>query len=70
MSDYYKLDRPEKGLALIINNLHNEQKATRNDVSKLKAMFDKIGVQVIHYNIKHFLQYLPKKLGHFTAENL
>ncbi len=46
MDTCYQLDRPEKGLALIINNLHNKQKATRNDVSNLEAMFKKIGVQV------------------------
>jgi hypothetical protein len=44
--DIYSLDRPKKGLAIIINNLHNEQKATRNDVTKLKAMFQKINVQL------------------------
>ncbi len=42
----YKLHRPKKGLAFIINNLHNEQKATREDVKKLKAMFNRINVQV------------------------
>ena len=42
----YQLDRPKKGLALIINNLHTEQTATRNDVTKLEAMFKKINVQV------------------------
>ena len=41
----YTLDRPQKGLALIINNLHNEQKATRKDVEKLEKMFEKINVQ-------------------------
>jgi hypothetical protein len=54
MSDYYKLDRTKKGFAIIINNLHNEQKATRNDVSKLETMFNTIGVQVILNSIKHF----------------
>ena len=34
------------GYALIINNLHDEQKATRNDVTKLETMFQKIKVQV------------------------
>ena len=33
----YQLRRPQKGLAFIINNLHNEQKATRNDVNKLET---------------------------------
>ena len=42
----YQLRRPQKGLAFIINNLHNEQKATRNDVNKLEAMFKRINVQV------------------------
>ncbi len=42
----YLLDRPQKGLAFLINNLHNEQKATRNDVSQLEAMFKRINVQV------------------------
>jgi len=42
----YELDRPYLGCALIINNLHYEQKATRNDVTRLIAMFQKIKVQV------------------------
>jgi len=42
----YKLHRPKKGIAFIINNLHNEQKVTREDVKKLKAMFNRINVQV------------------------
>ena len=42
----YDLDRPKKGLALIINNLHDEQKATRIDVIKLEAMFQAINVQI------------------------
>jgi len=42
----YELDRPEKGLALIINNLHNEQKATRKDVARLEAMFKKVEIQI------------------------
>jgi hypothetical protein len=42
----YDLDRPKRGLAVIINNLHSEQKATRNDVAKLEAMFQKIDIQV------------------------
>ena len=42
----YDLDRPKKGLALIINNLHNEQKATRKDVTKLEVMFQRINVHV------------------------
>ena len=42
----YNLNRTKKGLAVIINNLHNEQKASRNDVTKLQSMFQKINVQV------------------------
>ena len=42
----YQLHRPQKGLAFIINNLHNEQKATRKDVIKLDAMFKRINVHV------------------------
>ena len=42
----YELDRPVKGLAYIINNLHNEQKQTQNDVIKLENMFRTIKVQV------------------------
>ena len=38
------LDRPQKGLAIIINNLHNEQKGTRKDVENLINMFEKINV--------------------------
>ena len=42
----YELDRPVKGLAYIINNLHSEQKQTQNDVIKLEKMFGRINVQV------------------------
>jgi len=42
----YNLHRPQKGIAFIINNLHNEQKATRNDVNQLETMFKRINVQV------------------------
>jgi hypothetical protein len=42
----YNLDRPVKGLAHIINNLHSEQKQTQNDVIKLEKMFKRIKVQV------------------------
>jgi hypothetical protein len=44
--NFYNLDRAKKGLAIIINNLHNEQKATRNDVRQLQSMFQKINVQL------------------------
>jgi hypothetical protein len=44
--DVYDLDRVRTGCALIINNLHDEQKVTQNDVAKLKAMFKKIKVHV------------------------
>ena len=40
----YQLDRPLKGLACIINNLHNEQKATRGDVTNLEKMFKKLNI--------------------------
>ena len=42
----YHLGRPQKGFCQIINNLHNEQKATRKDVERLEKMFQKINVQV------------------------
>ena len=42
----YELDRPVKGLAYIIKNLHSEQKQTQNDVIKLEKMFGRINVQV------------------------
>jgi len=44
--NFYNLDRAKKGLAIIVNNLHNEQKATRNDVQILQSMFQKINVQL------------------------
>jgi len=42
----YELNRPQKGIAFIINNLHCEQIATRIDVDRLKTMFKIIDVQV------------------------
>jgi hypothetical protein len=42
----YELDRPKKGIAYIVNNLHDEQPETRNDVANLESMFKKINVQV------------------------
>ena len=47
----YQLDRPEKGFCQIINNLHNEQKATRKDVERLEKMFKQINVQVAQTKI-------------------
>ena len=42
----YVLDRPQKGVAIIINNLHNEQTGTQKDVTSLEKMFQVINVQV------------------------
>ena len=47
----YQLDRPQKGFCQIINNLHNEKKATRKDVERLESMFQKINVQVAQTKI-------------------
>ena len=38
-ANVYDLDRPRKGVALIINNLDLEQEATRNDVARLENLF-------------------------------
>ena len=42
----YVLDRPKKGVAIIINNLHDEQPGTQNDVISLEKMFQVINVIV------------------------
>ena len=42
----YVLDRAKKGVAIIINNLHNEQPGTQTDVTSLEKMFQVINVQV------------------------
>ena len=41
----YNLDRPQKGLALIINNLDSEQEGTKKDVENLQKMFQKINIE-------------------------
>ena len=38
----YDLDRPRVGYVLIINNLHDDQPATRNDVTRLENVFEKV----------------------------
>ena len=38
----YDLDRPRAGYVLIINNLHDDQLATRNDVKRLENVFKKV----------------------------
>ena len=43
----YQLDRPQKAFCQIINNLHNEQKATRQDVDRLKNMYSRINVKEV-----------------------
>ena len=43
--NFYTFDRPEKGLALIINNLDSEQEGTKMDVDNLKNMFKIINIK-------------------------
>ena len=40
------MDREKIGLAIIINNLHNEQPQTRKDVEKFEETFKMIGIEV------------------------
>ena len=48
----YVLDRPQKGVAIIINNLHNEQPGTQKDVTSLEKMFQAIRVNYFHLHIQ------------------
>ena len=41
-NNMYDLDRPQIGYAVIINNLHLEQPATRNDVASLENVLRKV----------------------------
>ncbi len=41
-ANVYDLDRPQLGNAVIINNLHLEQPATRNDVASLENVLRKV----------------------------
>ncbi len=41
-ANVYDLDRPQLGHAIIVNNLHLEQPATRNDVASLENVLRKV----------------------------
>jgi hypothetical protein len=41
-ANVYVLDQPQLGYAVIINNLHLEQPATRNDVASLENVLRKV----------------------------
>ena len=40
---FYKLDRKRMGMAIIVNNLNEEQTPTRNDVERMSNVLKVIG---------------------------
>ena len=63
------MDRDKIGLAIIINNLHNEQKQTRNDEKNLKEAFEKIKVEVRKPKLNQDKQELEELADKLATDN-
>ena len=64
------MDRPQKGLALIINNLHGEQTGTEEDVKNLEKMFKKIGIDTDEVKINQTKEQVAEICADLEKKNL